>query len=356
MAALAWLLSEGVVRGLPVAVVDDDRSATSRELTRLLDATPALAVIARPNTLAEAWPMVRALDVYAVVYVPRGTSRDVARGRSATVFAYYDATHSTAGQAALGDAGAAVQALGLGARLARREVARARGMAAVRPAPVLVQASTAANPVRSYETYLLSLLFPATTHFALCLCVVGALGRELRDGTAGAWLRASGDAVLPAVAGKVAPYVALALLLGVAGLAWLAAARGDGVHGSVVLLLLGQGALYGAYAAVALLLVGATRSMGEALSLTTLYAGTSLAYSGATFPIDGAPTLAAAWNRLVPFATYAKLQAAQLSAGAPWSASVGDLVTLSLFVLVPGVLGLRLFARAARDPAAWGRR
>jgi ABC-2 type transport system permease protein len=354
MAALAWLLGSGVVRGLPVAVVDDDRSATSRELTRLLDATPALAVAARPTTLAAAWPLVRALDVYAVVYVPRGASRDVARGRGATVFAYYDATHATAGQAALRDAGAAVQELG--ARLARREVARARGVAAVRPAPVLVQASTTSNPTPSYEAYLLALLFPAITHCALCLCVAGALGRELRDGTAGAWLRASGDAVLPAVAGKVAPYVALALLLGVAGLAWLAAARGDGVHGSVVLLLLGQGALYGAYAAVALLLVGATRSMGEALSLTTLYAGTSLAYSGATFPIDGAPTLAAAWNRLVPFATYAKLQAAQLSAGAPWSASVGDLVTLSLFVLVPGVLGLRLFARAARDPAAWGRR
>jgi ABC-2 type transport system permease protein len=229
-------------------------------------------------------------------------------------------------------------------------------MAAVRPAPVLVQASTAANPVRSYETYLLSLLFPATTHFALCLCVVGALGRELRDGTAGAWLHASGDAVLPAVLGKAAPYVALSLLEGVAGLTWLAAVRGDGVHGSVGMLLLGQLALLGAYAAIGLLLVGATRSMGESLSFTALYAGTSLAYAGATFPINGAPAFAVVWHRLVPFAVYARLQAAQLLAGAPWTASLRDLLTLSLFVLVPGVLGMRLFARAARDPASWGRR
>ena len=87
----------------------------------------------------------------------------------------------------------------MGARLAQREIARTRGISAVRPPPVLVQSSTTSNPTPSYEAYLLNLLFPAIIHFALCLSVAGALGRELRDGTAGEWLRASGDALLPAV-------------------------------------------------------------------------------------------------------------------------------------------------------------
>lgn len=351
---LAWLLARGVVRDLPVAVVDDDRSAASRELTRLLDATPALAVSAHPRSLADAWPLVRARDVYAVVYVPAGASRDVARGQTATVFAYYDATLPTAAQAARGDAGAAVQELG--ARLARRETARTRGMLAVRPSPVLVQASTPSNAARSFEAYLLALLIPGVLHFALCLSAAGAFGRELRDATAAGWLRASGGALFPTVAGKAAPYVGLCALQGVAGVVWLAVVRGHGVHGSVGMLLLGQGALYAASVAVALLFVGMTRNMGTALSLTTLYVGAALAYSGATFPIDGATPFAAVWNRLVPLTAYLKLQSAQLWGGASWAASSGDLATLLLFALVPGALGLRLFARAARDPAAWGHR
>jgi ABC-2 type transport system permease protein len=342
MVTLAWLLSPAVVRELPVAVVDNDRSATSRELTRLLDATPALAVTARPRALAEAWPLVRAGDVYAVVYIPAGTSRAAARGQSATIFAYYDATHPIAGQAAFHDAAAAVQEMGI--RLAR-------GMSAARPSPIVVQASTTDNPTPSYESYLLGLLFPAIVLFSLCLSVTSALGRELRDASAAEWLHASGDALLPAVAGKMAPYFALAALQGMTGLVWISVVRGNGMHGNVTMLLLGQAALYASYAAVALLLVGATRSMGEALSLANLLAGTALAYSGGTFPIDGAPLFAAVWNRIVPFATYVKLQATQLS-GAPASASVGNLITLSLFALVPAVFGLRLFGRAARDPAS----
>jgi ABC-2 type transport system permease protein len=354
LATLAWLLSSGVVRGLPIAIVDDDRSATSRELTRLLDATPALAVTARPRTLADAWPLVRAAHEYEVIYVPAGTSRDVARGQSATIFAYFDATHPTAGQAAFRDASGAVQEMGV--RLAQREIARARGVSAVRSSPILVQASTASNPTPSYEGYLLGLLFPAIVLFALCLSVTGALGRELRDGSAAEWLHACGDEMIPAITGKMAPYLALAFVEGGAGLVWIAALRGDGVHGSAAMLLLGLFALFAAYAAFALLFVGATRSMGEALSLANLFAGTALAYSGGTFPIDGAPRFAAIWNRIVPFASYVKLQSAQLSAGASALASIDTLLALSLFVLVPGVIGLRLFGRAAYDPASWGRR
>ena len=353
LTVLAWLLASGVVRRLPVAIVDDDHSATSRELTRLVDATPALVVTARPRTLGDAWPLVRSGDVYATIYIPAGTSRDAARGQSATIFAYYDATHPTGGQAVFHDASGAVQEMGF--RLARREIARSHGASAVRPPPILVQASTAANPTPSYEGYLLGLLFPAVILFSVCLSATNTLGRELRRGTAGDWLRACDNALAPAVAGKLAPYLALAAVEGMVGLAWIAGARGDGVHGSLTMLVLGQTALYVAYAAFALLFVGATRNIGVALSAANLFGGTALSYSGGTFPIDGAPLFADIWNRIVPFATYVKLQGAQLGSGAPWSASLGSLTALVLFGLVPGVLGLRLFGRAARDPASWGR-
>ncbi|HEY2037988.1 MAG TPA: ABC transporter permease, partial [Steroidobacteraceae bacterium] len=246
---LAWLLSSGVVRKLPVAVVDDDRSTTSREITRLLGATPALAVTARPHTLAAAWPLVRSGDIYAVIYVPARTTRDAERGETATIFAYYDATHPTAGQAAFRDASAAVQEMGV--RFARGQIARSRGPSVVRPAPILVQGSTTDNAASSYEPFLLGLLFPAVILFAVCLSMTSAFGRELRNGSAPEWLHSSGDALIPAVAGKMAPYLALAGLQGFLGLTWIAGVRGEAAHSSVPMLLIGQMALYLGYAAIA---------------------------------------------------------------------------------------------------------
>lgn len=353
LALFAWMFGAGVPRALPVAVVDHDNSAMSRQLVRMIDAAPGLQVAARPADMQQAWAAVRAAEVYAVVHVPEGSGREILRGGSAVVFAYYNASHQTAGQAAERGIGDAVQAAG--GRFVRADVARIRGPDAVRAPPLRVQATVLANAARSYEQFLLGLLFPALLYLAACLAMVSALGRELRDGTAGEWLQSCGDRLLPAVAGKLAPYLLLFTVHGTGSLVWLAAIRG-GVAGSAALLLAAQAGLYLASAGIALLLVGATRNLGVALSVTGLYAGTALAFSGATFPMQGAPLFAQAWSRLLPLTAYLKLQVQQLELGADWTASLPTVGGLLLFMLVAGGIGLVLYGRGARDPAAWGQR
>lgn len=353
LALFAWMFGAGVPRALPVAVVDHDNSAMSRELVRMIDAAPGLQVAARPADMQQAWAAVRAAEVYAVVHVPEGSGREILRGGSAVVFAYYNASHQTAGQAAERGIGDAVQAAG--GRFVRADVARIRGPDAVRAPPLRVQATVLANAARSYEQFLLGLLFPALLYLAACLAMVSALGRELRDGTAGEWLQSCGDRLLPAVAGKLAPYLLLFTVHGTGSLVWLAAIRG-GVAGSAALLLAAQAGLYLASAGIALLLVGATRNLGVALSVTGLYAGTALAFSGATFPMQGAPLFAQAWSRLLPLTAYLRLQVQQLELGADWTASLPTVGGLLLFMLVAGGIGLVLYGRGARDPAAWGQR
>ncbi|MGV8940281.1 MAG: ABC transporter permease [Lysobacter sp.] len=236
--SMGWLFSGGVPRELPIAVVDLDRSATSRELVRHLQASPGLTVAEQVTSLPQALSLARALKVYAVVQIPAGTGRDIQRGGSGSVFSYFNASYQVAGQAAARDIGTAVQAVS--ARLAVAEVALTRGPGSVRAAPVAVQASVLFNPGRSYEHFLLGLLFPAILHLAMCVAMVGAFGRELRDATIQPWLRDSHDRLLPAVLGKVAPYFVLFTVYGGACLVWLAAIRGDGVAGSVACLMLAR--------------------------------------------------------------------------------------------------------------------
>ncbi|HUL65362.1 MAG TPA: ABC transporter permease, partial [Burkholderiaceae bacterium] len=67
MMALAWaIFAQGVNVKLPLAFVDEDHSPGSRRLAVALEATRSTHVAARPVTLEEAWPLVRARQVYAV--------------------------------------------------------------------------------------------------------------------------------------------------------------------------------------------------------------------------------------------------------------------------------------------------
>ncbi len=349
---LAWLFSSGVPRGVPIAVVDEDHSAVSRSLTRALNAAPGIRVAAQPADLAHAWPLARRLDVYAVVYIPTDASREGARSGSATIFAYYNASHRVATQTAIGDISDAVQAVGR--QVATKYVAKVRGPQRVGQSPVIAQATLLFNSSRSYATFLLSLVFPAVLLFGLTLSTAAAFARELRDRTVTTWLVSSGGMLAPAAIGKAFPYVALFFVQAVAGMLWVALVTGDHVRGNVVLLVVGQALMLVAYAATGLLVAGALRDMTKALSFVSLYAGTALAYSGRTFPVDHTSVFVRVWNLLLPFTAYVKLQAQQLDMGASASASLGNVAALIAFIVIPGAIGLRLYGRAARDTASWG--
>ncbi|ROU06268.1 ABC transporter permease [Lysobacter enzymogenes] len=351
---LMAVFSHTVLRNVPIAVVDHDRSPASRALVRMLNAAPGVYVRAMPASLEEAWPMVRRVEVYAVLYLPRDAAREVGRGQTATAIAYYNASYMTTGQAAFREISAVVQAHNAELSLGRDLFLHGRSGA--RAAPVRVQSKVLFNAERSYEHFLQSLLFPAVLQLAFCIAAVAAFGRELRDGSAPAWLEASGGRIGAAVAGKLLPYFVLFMLYAALALLWVGGLRSGAVAGSFAMLLTGYAGMYLAYAAIGSLLIGATRSMATALSLTGIYSGVAMAFSGGTFPTIEGPLFTQVWSRLMPFTAYVQLQVQQLDAGAPWRDSLWPLATLGAFMLVGGAFGLRLYARALRDPASWGRR
>lgn len=348
---MAWLFAASVMRDIPIAMVDLDRGAESRQLARMLDASPGVTIASQPSTLAEAQSQLRRLEVFAVVLVPRDATRQALRGEQGTVFAYYNATYLTTGQSAVRDIVEAVSAWN--ARLLGERIGKQVGPATLRAPPIAVQSDILHNPARSYELFLLPLLFPAILSLGLALAVAASLGREVRDGHLRDWL---GDTPWSAIAGKVVPYVLLFSMYGALGVLYLALLRGDGIAGSALLLMLGQPVFYLACAAVALLFVGLTRDMGTSLSAIGLSIGTALAFSGATFPVVDAPLFTRVWNLLLPLTAYVKLQTQQQFVGAPWSVSLWPLGTLLLLgVVAGGIGGWRLIAAArSADPALPG--
>ena len=354
MAVVAIQLAPGVMRDLPIAVVDEDGGGMARELTRRLDASPGLRVAARPPDMAEAERLVRARAAYAVVLIPRGAERAVLRGETASVTTFYNASYSTASGAALRDIGTVVQEQA--AQLAASQVA-AIEPGKVRPPPIVAQTTVLFNPQGSYELQLVALLHPALLHLVFMVAVASALGRELRDGTIGGWL---GDATrswaATAVAGKIAVYFIVFMAWGVLATAYLAGLRGWPILGSGMMLFAGYAAMYLAYVGVAVLAVGLTLSMSRALSIAGLYAGASFAFAGAIFPIESASAFARVWSAILPYTAFAKLLAEQWMMGSGVAVSLPHLFVMLLFLGVGAAAGLPRYLAAAGKPEVWGRR
>jgi ABC-2 type transport system permease protein len=74
-----------VVRNMPVAIVDNDRSVESRHLVRMIDANPSVHVMGYATDLQEARRWMNSHDCYGIVEIPENYSKRIGRGEQAVV-------------------------------------------------------------------------------------------------------------------------------------------------------------------------------------------------------------------------------------------------------------------------------
>lgn len=347
-------MSAGVMRDLPIAVVDLDNSHISRELTRRLDAAPGLSVAAIAPDMKAAEHLVRTGEAYVVALIPEDASRQILRGDTGQITLFYNASYTTPANAALREASSVVQSYA--ATVAARETPAIVGPTMVRAPPIAAQTTLLFNPQGSYELQLVGLLHPAILHLVFMMSVVSALGRELRDGTIGAWLSPSAPVAITQVVGKLFPYFLIFMFWSAAATFYLSVVRGWPIAGSIAMIMAGYAAMYLAHVGVALLMVGSTSSMAQSLSLAGLYAGSSFAFCGIIFPIESASLFAQVWSKLLPYTAFARLWSEQYVMGVAPGISAPQLFIMMMFLLVGAAVGLPRYIRAARQPVLWGKR
>ena len=79
-----------VARNEPVVVVDDNRTALSRELVRRMDATQEVAIVGYAANMQEAQEAMHSKACYGILYVPHDLAQSVARGDQGHLSLYCD--------------------------------------------------------------------------------------------------------------------------------------------------------------------------------------------------------------------------------------------------------------------------
>lgn len=81
-----------VVRNVPMVVIDNDRSAESRKLVRMLDATEEVWVRGYAADLPEARRAMDSKQCFSILEIPEGYGRDIGREETANAVLYSDMT------------------------------------------------------------------------------------------------------------------------------------------------------------------------------------------------------------------------------------------------------------------------
>ena len=356
VALLWWIFSAGLPRHLAVGIVDDDHSSLSRQLVRMLDATPGVQITQHFTNAAEAERALRAVDVYAVVSIPRDFARTVKEGRAAQVTLLHNAQMSTHSGLLQRDVRTAVGTLSAGIEMAARNKRGESAQAVhVSMEPIHTQMVALFNVATNYEQFLGAALIPALLHILAMTAGAWTVGRELRDRTLGDWLGAGGSAA-GALLGKLAWPWATLTLTGLLALVGITSGRGWHPPGNLWWVAGALALLMAVSLTAGAALAAVTRSLRTALSGAGFFAAPAFAFSGVAFPLSGMPASARAWAEAMPFTHYIRLQIEQLQMGAPLSTSVSTMATLIVAAIVLWLIAAIGLRRALRQPASWGGR
>tara|TARA_A100001391_G_scaffold114041_4_gene76889 strand:+ start:55966 stop:57105 length:1140 start_codon:yes stop_codon:yes gene_type:complete len=345
LALMAGMLLQGTMHKLPLAVVDSDGTSASRTMIRALDASPMIRIDGLYQSEPDAMRVLRSGEAMALVHLPPGLGEGLARDREPVIRILYNASFLSAGRQLSSAAEQAVQASAL--QILADELPN-HTLPSPRTRRLAVEATALGNASGSYEWFLGLLIYPSVLHLVAACATAMALGRELRDGSLASWARSTGG-VASALAGKMLPYVVVVSLWGVAWMLWLTLARGWRFEGSIALITFAQTLLYAGTAAISALLIAITRDTPATLSAGIVYAGSALAYSGATLPLNGGSLFARAWSNLLPLPHYLALQLGQVSDQAiTMTGAIVPTIALSAYLVIAGSGAIALISVAAR--------
>ncbi len=354
-----WIFSAGLPERLPIGVLDQDRSALSRQIVRFLDATPGLRVVQRFD---DEGAMARALTsgaVDAAVQLPRDLNREVKQGRVGQVVLLHNAQLGTHSSLIQRDVRTVVATVSGGVELAVRNK-RGESMIAARATMEPLKAGTVAlfNTSGDYEQFLGAALIPALLHILAMTAGAWAVGRELRDRSIGGWLGAAPrwHEALAALAGKLSlPFASLSLV-GIAAMLWITAGRGWHPVGSLGWTLFALVVFLALSIALGGFVAALTRSLRTALSATGFITAPAFAFGGVGFPLVAMPALAQMWAALLPYTHYVRVQMEQLQMGAPLAYSAATPLWMVVGTAVLLAATATALGRAARAPDSWGGR
>lgn len=330
------LLRSGLPTDLPIGIVDDDNSATSRSMARTLDAFQGVKIEKSYTTVSEARKDMQRGNIYAFFYFPKNMSADLIAGKQPTASFYYNGGILLAGSltfkemkivATLGSA-----AVG-SAKLSAMGMTQRQIMAKLQP--ISVRSVLTHNPTMDYNVYLSTTLIPCCLGIFIFLVTAYSIGTELKFHHSKEWLQKANGNIYMAMLGKMLPQTLIFTTITFIYIIGLFGKMGFPHHCSDALLLLNGLLFVFAAQGFGIFIFGLLPSLRMSLSICALWSVLSFSICGFTFPTDAmdAPLQMLSW--LFPIRHYFMIYQMVALNGYPIHYALPHYIALIAFIALP---------------------
>lgn len=315
------------VRNAPTAVLDDDRSARSRDLVRRMEATGFYAIVGHVHDHAELSRAFRSGTARVGVVIPEGYGRELARGGTGRVQLIVDGsdpqTVASAANTAAGLVADRATALSI-ERMQRRGIPPA-------PPPLMLETNTWYNPELRTAVFVVPGLVGLILTMTMVMLTAMAIARERERGTL-EQLIVSPVRSVELIVGKIVPYIAIgylqmSLIFTVGALVFRVP-----IVGSLPLIYAIAALFIAANLALGLAFSGVAQTQQQAMQMSFFFLLPNILLSGFMFPWEAMPAPARYISQALPLTHFLRIIRAIVLRGATWIDVRHEVAALAVIV------------------------
>ena len=330
------LMDEGLPEEMPVGVVDLDNTSTSRSIIRRLDGFQSSQVVARYASVAEARHAIQENEIYAFLYIPKGTTEQLLSARRPKISYYYNLASIMSGALLMKDLKTIST---LGSAAVGQAMMRAKGYTPEQIQtflqPIRIDLHQIGNPWTNYNAYLTTVFVPGVMMLFMFLISAYSLGMELKFDRGKELLAKADNNIVVAILGKYLPQIMVFLVLIFFYEFYIYhVLHFPHVGGWPMILLLALLQVFGSIG-FGIFAFGLMPSLRMSMSVCSLWAVLSFSLAGSAFPVMGMDTPIQALTWLFPLRHYYMLYQITVFNGYPLIDAWFHLVALVGFTLLP---------------------
>ena len=276
----------GLPTDLPIGLVDQDNTPTTRQIARNLDAFQQTAIKKSYTTVSDARRAMQRGEIYAFYYIPQGTTKKANAQKLPTISFYTNYSYLIAGSLVMRDM-RTMSELASGA--ATRTTLYARGateqQAMAFLQPIVIDSHAINNPWLNYNVYLSNTIVPGILGIFLFMVTVFSIGTEIKEGTAHNWILTARGNMHVALLGKLLPNTLLFLLVGYLIVFYFYGFMHFPCHAGILSMLFIMTLFVLSCEAFGVMMITALPTLRLGMSFASLWGVISLSICGMSFPV-----------------------------------------------------------------------
>ncbi|RDU62083.1 ABC transporter permease [Helicobacter sp. MIT 14-3879] len=337
-------LSIGIVRGLPIGILNLDNSKISRDIVFDINSSPTLKIHKYYSSMNKAKDDLSSKEIYALVAIPKDLEKNAKLNITTNISIYYNAQLVFIGKNIQSALTQILSNQNIKLKFQKNIIdSKNTNLALTKSIEVMPNIIALYNKNSNFSQFILPALIPCLWQLFIILCMIGIIAYDERD--VGFIKNRQNEIIyiyrhlfIKITINTIIFFVWWIIII-------ISFYKLSYIHsGNLAVLAINALITILAYNSIGIFLYSIIRSHTRSISVAAVYAAPSLAFVGITYPINNMEAFASFWGKILPITKYLEVYIQQANYGVDIAYSL-ELIAYNLIFLLFGILGILLYKK-----------